>query len=48
MDNIENLCLQLKSSTDMTSNQLSQLTSDLSTSSHNRQGSPLPKLAKFS
>jgi hypothetical protein len=49
MDNIENLCLQLKSSTkNMISNQLSQLTSDLSTSSHNRQGSPLPKLAKFS
>jgi len=48
MDNIENLCLQLKSSTDMISNQLSQLTSDLSTSSHNCQGSPLPKLAKFS
>jgi hypothetical protein len=48
MDNIENLCLQLKSSTDVISNQLSQLTSDLSTSSHNRQGSPLPKLARFS
>jgi hypothetical protein len=46
MDNIEDLCRQLKNSTDMISSQLSQLSFDLISTPGG--GSPLSKIAKFS
>jgi small-conductance mechanosensitive channel len=48
MDSIENLCHQLKGSTDMISHQLVQLTSDLNSRAQLNPGSPASKIAKFS
>lgn len=48
MNSIEDLCRQLKGSTDMISGQLQQLSANLSTASRPLPGSPLPKIPKYS
>ncbi|MFN9980084.1 MAG: hypothetical protein ACK53Y_09235 [bacterium] len=48
IDSIKDLCWQLKGSTDMISIKLSQLSSDLTSSSRVHQGGPQSKVAKLS